>query len=173
MTCIAGRVSGSSVTLAADAFAGNTGVGSPHGHHKLFARDGLLIGCSSSFRMIDLLRYELTIPPMISDLDEWARRHFSSALRETFGGGGFRKKDNEVETGGTFVFAAGGRLFQVESDFAVLPVFDYTAVGSGSYVALGALHAGAGALDAVRAAVCHTPTCCDPVSFLTQTTPER
>jgi hypothetical protein len=111
---------------------------------KVFARDGLLIGFTSSWRMGQLLRWKLQIPahPPEMDAHEWMATSFVDAVRDCLKAGGFAKKDNEVEEGGNFLVGYRQRLFEVNQNYHVgEPADDYEACGCGYKYALAAMHA--------------------------------
>lgn len=142
MTCIAALVRDGQVWLGADSAAvGGWTLQLRNGRSKLFRVGDMLIGCTSSFRMVDLLRYRLAAPPDdIPDLHRYLATDWIDEVREVFGKGGFRKRENERESGGTFLVGWRGCLFDVDDDFQVgEPASGYSAVGSGIEVALGAL----------------------------------
>jgi ATP-dependent protease HslVU (ClpYQ) peptidase subunit len=71
---------------------------------------------------------------------------FIDAVRSCLKEGGWARKDDEREEGGTFLVGVAGRLFTVHEDYQVAEAADgYAAVGSGEQVALGALYATADA----------------------------
>jgi hypothetical protein len=146
VTCIVGVIANARVWMGADSASGDTGQWhlTTARFPKLFTRDSLLIGYTSSWRMGQLLRWRLAIPPRPEGMDthEWMATDFIDAVRECFKSGGIAKKENEVETGGTFLVACSGRLFTVGSDYQVdEPDDDMAAVGCGYSFALGAMHA--------------------------------
>ena len=68
----------------------------------------------------------------------WIDDHLRRVLKEV----GYLQKDKNVETGGSFLGGYQGQLCIVENDFQVdIPLYGYDCVGSGKYVALGAIHA--------------------------------
>lgn len=122
-------VSGYSMTVRADA--------------KVFTVGPYLLGFTTSFRMGQLIRYALDPPtPDGSDLDRFMSTTFVDAVRACLKAGGWAKKDNDREEGGTFLVGVAGRLFTIEDDYQVGASADgYAAVGCGSEIALGALFA--------------------------------
>ena len=111
---------------------------------KVFRLPGMLIGYTSSFRMGQLLRFNLTLPsvPEKMDTERWLMTSFIDAVRACLGSGGYKKKANEQEEGGTFLVAYRGVLAKVESDFQVgIPAAPYTACGCGGEYARGAMSA--------------------------------
>ncbi len=102
-----------------------------------------VLGFTSSFRMGQLLRFGLdgvTPPDNPEFLYRWMVKDFVGSGRKLLADGGYRKKEHEVERGGTFLVGIRGRLFRVETDFQVAEnQCDYDAVGCGGNVALGAM----------------------------------
>jgi hypothetical protein len=114
---------------------------------KTFIVDNrFLIGCTTSFRMIDLLRFSLTVPkrtPTTSDDDKYIRTSFVNAVRKLFSTSGFMTRDREdgVENGGNFLVGYNSRLYEVQDDFSVLNLADWGhAIGCGGEPARGSLH---------------------------------
>ncbi|GIG89802.1 Ntn hydrolase family protein [Plantactinospora endophytica] len=121
-------VSGYSMTVRADA--------------KVFRIGPYVFGFTTSFRMGQLIRYALVAPTPAGNLDRFMATTFVNAVRECLKEGGWAKRDNDREEGGTFLVGVRGRLFTVEDDYQVGASADgYAAVGCGSEIALGALFA--------------------------------
>lgn len=142
MTCIVGIAAEGKVFMGAD----SAGVGgydiANRKDVKVFKSEGLVIGCTSSFRMIQLLQYQLHPPKRHPDTDvmKYMVTDFVEAVRTCFRNGGFMKKEAEVEQGGCFLVGCAGRLFQVHGDFQVAERADgFDACGCGESYALGAL----------------------------------
>ena len=145
MTCIVGVVENGHVYIGAD----SAGVG---GYYdltirrdcKVFRNGAFLLGGTSSFRMLQLLRYAF-MPPVYTpdtDLEKYMATVFVDAVRQCLKDGGFAQKSNEQETGGQFLVGFHGRLFCIYADYQVEEALcQYNAVGSGANVALGALYA--------------------------------
>ena len=125
---------------------------------KVFVREGYAMGFTTSFRMGQLLKYEVSLPPYPgagSDLEEFMVRTFVPAIRTTFADHGFSKsltrgkraetmhyEEQGQQTGGRFIVGVRGTLFVIEEDFHVAkPRTPYVAIGSGATVAHGALFA--------------------------------
>lgn len=101
-------------------------------------------GFTTSFRMGDLLRYELELPKIeekdFADLRGFMASKFMREVRKCFSNGGFMLKKDNRETGGTFIVGLLGNIFIIEEDFQVGQSFTYyMAVGSGAHDALGSL----------------------------------
>lgn len=111
---------------------------------KVFQVGDFIIGCTSSFRMIQLLRFSFK-PPEVSkkDVYEYMCTDFIDAVRECFKEGGFLQKYSDGDDkGGTFLVGYKDRLFQIDGDFQVGESLNgFNAVGCGEDFALGALHA--------------------------------
>ena len=67
------------------------------------------------------------------------------ALRQCLKDGGWARKQDEREEGGTFLVGVRGRLYTIYDDYQVAQAADgFAAVGCGDQIALGALYATAG-----------------------------
>lgn len=109
---------------------------------KVFKKGSFLYGYTSSYRMGQLLQYELSEPDVgeHQDISTYMRTTYIDAVRECFKGAGYASVDSNKESGGIFMVAFRGRLFVVESNFQVLePDYPYYAIGCGQETALGAL----------------------------------
>lgn len=143
MTCIVGLVENDTVWLGADS-AGVAGRDlTVRSDPKVFINGEYAIGFTSSFRMGQLLHYSFNPPePATEDLPKFMSTVFVNEIRECFKLGGYQRKDNEVESGGTFLVGVKGRLFYVGGDYQVGTTEDgYMAVGCGAEVARGSLYA--------------------------------
>lgn len=142
MTCIVGLVKSGIVHMAADS-AGVAGLNMcVRTDQKIFTRGPIVMGCTSSFRMIQLLRFTLVVPARNPEADvfEWMCTAFIDSVRTTFRNGGYMHKDKDAEFGGTFLVGVGGRLFSVQDDYQVGERSDqFDACGSGEDLALGSL----------------------------------
>ena len=143
MTCIVGYAYEGGVTIAGDS-AGVSGLELRiRRDEKVFKNQSFVFGCTTSFRMIQLLRYKLQPPKRHAEQDvmEFMATVFVDAVRNTFKDGGFASKSNEFETGGHFLVGHAGRLFSIYSDYQVAENADgFDACGCGESYALGALH---------------------------------
>lgn len=155
MTCIVGRVHDGKVTLGADSI----GVGgydyTIRKDKKLFRLGEFIVGCSGSYRMIQLIQYKFH-PPTIPDgmeMHEYMVVHFIEELRKVLKDGGFAEVNMNVEKGGTFLIGIRDRLFQIQPDFQVKEGSSGTdSVGCGQDYALGAMLAGADLEKALQVA---------------------
>ncbi len=144
MTCIAGLLDKGKVYIGADS-AGVSGFSlRVRADQKVFVKDDFIMGFTTSFRMGQLLRYNLQVSPCPKSLDifEYMVTSFVEAVRKCFKGGGFAEKKDEAEKAGTFLVGYQGRLFCVESDYQIVEnLLPFTAIGCGDDIALGALFA--------------------------------
>lgn len=151
MTCIVGIRTDSGVLLGGD-LQGTSGLDSiDRVDGKVFnLSPQVAFGFTSSYRMGQILRFHVECPLHAEDSDEyrWAVTKFIPAVRVAFTEHGYKRKENEVESGGTFLLAIRARLFKIHSDFQVGERADgFDACGSGEDYALGAFHATATAKD--------------------------
>jgi ATP-dependent protease HslVU (ClpYQ) peptidase subunit len=110
---------------------------------KVFFNGEFLIGCTTSFRMINLLRFSF-VPPEIKtkDIYRYMCTDFVDEARRCFVNGGYLMKgDHGDDRGGTFLVGYHDRLFEISEDFQVAEsASGYGSVGCGSDFALGALY---------------------------------
>lgn len=109
---------------------------------KVFKVGDFVIGCTSSFRMIQLLRFSLLLPRIHDkDIYEYMCTDFVNAVKDCFSTGGFLQKYPEGDNkGGIFLVGYKDRLFYVGEDFQVgESVVNYAAAGCGKFYALGSL----------------------------------
>ena len=153
VTCIVGIENAGRVYIGGDS-AGVAGLSiQTRRDPKVFAVGELIIGYTSSFRMGQLLRFNLSVPPRIEREDddfEWMVKRLVPEIRETLKEGGYATVNNGEESGGVFLVGYRGSLYEIESDFQVaMPADGYAAVGCGSDIALGSLH-GSKRLDPIK-----------------------
>lgn len=146
MTCIVGAKTAKGVILGGDsaAVAGLTvqSVKRP----KVFRRGRFLFGYAGSFRLGQLLEYELTLPrfPLGMAPAEAMVTRFIPAVRRCAAEGGALVSAGTQDTLGpsSFIVGFGGQLFLVDADLQATEIADaFTAIGCGEEFALGALAA--------------------------------
>lgn len=143
MTCIVGFTNKKNVWIGGD----SAGVGgydlSIRADKKVFIRDNMIYGFTSSFRMGQILRSCFNRPkhhPDISDYDYLCSDYIDS-LRECLTEKKFVTIRENEATGGTFLLGYKGSLYTIFSDFQVAEnVLPFTAVGCGESYALGYLY---------------------------------
>lgn len=148
MTCIVGVEHEGSVYIGGDSAAIDECMGiCLCADEKVFITDGgdLAIGYAGSFRIGQLMRYAFVVPDQPSKKDDMAYMvtDFVDAVRAVQRDKGAMTKENELEVhDAELVVGYNGKLYVVDAYYRVgRPVEDYTAVGSGAPVALGALYA--------------------------------
>lgn len=151
MTCIvAAKAKDGSIVMGSDA-AGSDGWSLVVLKDKKIYRVGkMLIGFTSSYRMGQLLGHSLSLPEHHADVpvERYMATTFMDAVRRCLKDGGYAKTENSVESGGTFLAAYKGRIFQVQENFSVIENGrPYDSCGSGYMLALGSLHATADMRD--------------------------
>lgn len=111
---------------------------------KVFKNGDFIIGCTSSFRMIQILRFGINFPEINrnQDIYEYMCTDFIETIRRGFKNKGFEMKyDDGQDKGGTFIVGYKNRLFKIYSDFQVEESLSgYGACGIGESYALGSLY---------------------------------
>lgn len=147
MTCIVGIQQDGVVTIGGDSFSFSGTDAALRADEKVFARDGLVIGFTWSYRMGQLLRYALKVPKHPKKMEDmqYLVVHFVDAVRQCFSSRGLLRKENNMDASGQFLLAYRGVLYTIEGDFHVAKALEpYAAIGCGGQVALGAMHATSG-----------------------------
>ncbi len=126
---------------------------------KVFRVGSYAIGCTTSFRMGQILRYGTCLPdppPGVDpgELERFIVTEFVSSVRQSFADHGFAKTarftspgepsvtEEGQSFGGLFLVGVAGQIFEIRQDYQVArPAAPYSAVGVGAPIALGALHA--------------------------------
>lgn len=142
MTCIVGIINKNKVYIGGDSAGVTETEYRERADSKVFIKDSMLFGFTSSFRMGQLIRYTLKIPKQTKNMDDYTYlvTLFIDSLRDCLKKGGFAQKINEEESGGTFLLGYKNKLYTIYSDYQVSECLDnYTSVGCGSKYALGSL----------------------------------
>lgn len=143
MTCIAAIKEGNTIYMGADSAGvdGNLSM-QIRKDEKICHVGPFMFGFTTSFRMGQLLAHSFE-PPVRSkgvSIYHFMCTSFVDAVRKCLKDGGFARKDNEVESAGTFLVAYEGRLFYVYDDYQVGETHTpYAAVGCGADIAMGSL----------------------------------
>jgi ATP-dependent protease HslVU (ClpYQ) peptidase subunit len=144
MTCIAGVVHNGEVWIGGDSAGSTLQFINSRLDPKVFRNGPYLIGFTTTFRMGQILRYSFKPPKYKTgrDLFEFMVTDFINAFRSSLRNAGHMGAEGSKESGGNFLVGTQGRLFNIDSDFQVGECTDsYDSVGSGSFVAMGALYA--------------------------------
>jgi ATP-dependent protease HslVU (ClpYQ) peptidase subunit len=153
MTCIIGFKQLGKVIIAGDS-AGVAGLDVViRKDAKVFKVGEFVMGGTTSFRMIQLLRFSFNPPKYHDgeDVYEYMCTKFVDEIRATFKRGGFAEIDKNVDRGGTFLVGFRDRLFDIQGDFQVGEVLDgIDACGCGESYALAAMKAMGKDIDPIR-----------------------
>ena len=145
MNCIVGIVDklNNNVVMGADSAASSASIIVSRKDVKMFRKGDFIIGCTTSYRMVQLLQYSLQLPEIGNkDIFEYLCTDFINAVRECFTEGGFIQHSTDGdEQGGHFLVAYKDRLFHIEGDFQIGEMIDgFDACGCGQDYALGVLY---------------------------------
>lgn len=149
MTCVIGFIDRENNVswIGADSLGSNGYTKATEMSSKVFRNEtfkDVLIGGTTTFRHLDLLKYSGTLFDEIDLYKKTDINHkymvtkFIPKVIELFKGGVVGEA--ETKRGGNFIVATSGRLFEVQQDFSVLePELGICSVGSGEDVAMGSL----------------------------------
>jgi ATP-dependent protease HslVU (ClpYQ) peptidase subunit len=138
MTCIVGFEYADRVYIGGD--LQGTGYNNKVVHHqpKVFVRNGVAFGYTTSYRFGQLLEHALPdpiVPDKVEEVYPWLIKVLVPAIKTVL-------KDNDYEGGGNCLIGVKGQLWELQNDYSVLrSVNGYAAVGSGYEYANGAMYA--------------------------------
>ena len=150
MTCIVGYVDKKEncVWIGADSLGSNGFTKSVESQPKVFKNitfKNIVMGSTSTFRHIDLLKYS---DKLFEEIDWYKKTELDHKylvtklipnLIKLFDEG--IKSELDRSKGANFIIGAGDKLFEVQTDYSVLEHSDgYASVGCGEYTALGSLY---------------------------------
>lgn len=147
MTCVLGIQQPEGCYIAADSASATEHYSDVSVAPKLFTPVNvpeIIIGGTDSWRMLQLLQYQLVMPPF-EDFPSEHRYVYElvERARSLMRAGGYSEVKDSVEKGGNFLVAFRGQLFDISSDFHVSQYRSgLYACGSGFYYALGAMQMG-------------------------------
>ena len=142
MTCIVGLVHDEKIYMGADSAGASSWFLHRRADKKIFTRQNFIVGFTTSYRMGQLLTHSLVFPKRNPGKDAltYMVTDFVDSVRECLKKGGYAKRKEEVEEGGTFMVGYEGKLFSVYDDYSVaMNQVEYMAIGSGQYLAMGSL----------------------------------
>ena len=141
MTCIIGYKENGVVYVGGDSVATNGWHKYSIANPKVFKRDPFIFGYTSSFRMGQLIEFNLKVPAQETEGDyKYMVTKFVPALRECFKGGGWLKKEKDVEHGGYFIVGYKNELYEVQQNFSIMQSQNsYMTAGCGEFTANGAM----------------------------------
>lgn len=144
---------------------------------KAVERGSYIIGGAGDYRALQVVLHGW-VPPVVTakaklNLYEFVINKVAPSLKKalTEAGIGFSKttdnEDNKFEL--SLIIGINGSLFEIDSDFAVaMNNTGLYAIGSGGDYALGALHAGASALEAIKISAINSNETSAPFHILEQ-----
>lgn len=143
MTCIVAVETPAGVWMGGDRAVSGTWTSQVKATPKVWTNGPLLIGTCGSVRLPQILRYGMT-PPLDAltwDVDRWVAIDFVRAVRAAFAEHGFDRVRDGIASGGLFLLAVRGRLYEIQSDYSFIR-HDHGehAIGSGEDHAFGSLH---------------------------------
>ena len=154
MTCIVAVIDGRNIIMGGDSAAVDASLEvRTRQDEKVFVRDGYTIGFTSSFRMGQIIHHVADLPraPTRGDPNAFMCSRFIPAVMQAFDTNGYGGAAEDGKRGGTFIVGFMGQLFEVHEDFQVCHIAeDYTAIGSGSSIALGSLYSTRGWKDPLK-----------------------
>ncbi|MBR2240132.1 MAG: hypothetical protein IKO49_01090 [Bacilli bacterium] len=145
MTCCIGYIAKNKMYFVGDtAGTDDDNVQETRRDSKVFKLNNILFATAGSFRMRDLLMYNLVIPRLgkDEDIDKYVRTKLINNIRKLFIDNGVCIKTDESDqvSPGEILIGIKNRLYKIESDFQVgEAIKHYNAIGAGSREALGAL----------------------------------
>jgi len=143
MTCIAGVEHNKKVYIGGDS-AGTSELSiTIRADEKVFINGPCIFGFTTSFRMGQILRYQLHIPNKPKKMSETVFVHtmLLESIRKTLKDFGYAKISENTEVGGTFLLGYAGHLYKVGSDYQVSrSVETFAACGCGEPYAIASLY---------------------------------
>ena len=143
MTCVVALKDKGKIWMGADSAGVNDYFITARADPKIYKVGDMLIGFTTSFRMGQLLGYNLHLPdhdPRDSDI-KYMSVTFVDACRNCLKDGGWAVKENEREGGGVFLVAYRGEIYVIDGDYHVgVQCEPYFAVGCGRDLAMGSLY---------------------------------
>lgn len=157
MTCIVAARDKDRIVLGSDTQSTGGWVKYRCLNPKVFRVRDMMIGGTTSWRMLQILQYHLdsiTLSEPATDPLAWTVKTFIPRARAVFNEHGFMSKDDNRDVGGVFIVAKAGRIICIQNDWAALEWEQpFAAIGSGEQCAVGAMHhANAAGLDAMKVA---------------------
>lgn len=144
MTCIVGLKKDDKIYIGGDTLGSNLYSKTVRMDDKVFIKDDMIFGFTSSYRMGQILRYSFTAPErsvkVIDDMT-YLVNDFIPALINCYSKFHWLTKEKDVASGGTFLLGYKKRLFAIYNDFQVAEsIDDYCSCGCGEDFALGSMY---------------------------------
>lgn len=143
MTCIVGVEYKNTVLIGGDIQGTGRNNKIIHTHPKVFSRNGVVFGFTSSYRFGQLIEHTLEepiIPDSIDDIYRWLTLVLVPKLQTSMKNGWYT--DGGTPLGGNCLIGIKNQLWELQSDWSVIrSVKGYAAVGSGCEYAMGSMFA--------------------------------
>ncbi len=177
MTTIVGVQNADGCVIASDSRVAEGGKVYTHPEMvKAVQRGSYIIGGAGDYRALQVVLHGWT-PPLVTakakqNLYEFVINKVAPSLKTTLADAGIeftKPSDNDDKFELSLLIGINGTIFEIDSDFAVaMNDTGLYAIGSGGDFALGALHAGATVLDAMRIAAVNNNGTSAPFHILEQ-----
>lgn len=145
MTCIIGYVEDGNVWMGGDSAGTNAYFNQRiRSDEKVFIKNDMIFGFTSSFRMGQILRWHFSIPALKvgQDIDLYLHTTFLDSLIESLSDNHYTTEKDNVIKGGNFLFGYKGKLYEIQSNFQIAKTFNkFESVGCGEELAMGAMYA--------------------------------
>lgn len=144
MTCVVAWAEKNKVWMGGDSAASSGGWGIVTiATSKVFVKNHFIIGISGYPRIIQLLKYSLSLPTPKSkdDIMEFLVNEFIEKIRKLFKDKGFAtKEDNKERVEGVILLGYKDKIYQIQSNYQIVQRKEnFDAIGCGEDFALGAL----------------------------------
>ena len=144
MTCCIGYKTVKGLYFASDTQGSNDDTKETRLDPKVFKVKNMLFATCGSFRMRDVLMYELDLPKckIDEDIDRYMRTTVINAIRMLFIDRGICIKTDETDIAspGDILIGIHDKIYKIESDFQVGEISKpYVAIGCGAREAMGAM----------------------------------
>lgn len=140
MTCIVGIIENGEVFVGGDSASVSGWAIRSSRIPKVFRNGPFVIGYTSSFRMGQILHYQVDLPRADKYDEKYMVTQFIEEIRKKFKDLGYSKILNNEEEGGSFIVGAPGALYEIDSDYQVNYYEDgFATCGCGREFALGAM----------------------------------
>lgn len=143
MTCIVACIEHGKAYIAGDKAGANGFTKNITVKPKLFKKDNIIFGYTTSFRMGQILEHELILPErsVNETLTHYVYTKLVKSIIKCFKDNGFGGKDDTIgDIGGNFIFIIENNIFEMQSDFSIIEhECNFCSVGSGTYHATAAM----------------------------------
>lgn len=144
MTCCIGYKTEKALYFISDTQGSTDDVKETRLDPKVFKVNNMLFATCGSFRMRDVLMYELDIPRLKAneDLDKYMRTTVINAIRDLFVEKGIciKTEESDLTSPGDILIGIKDKIYKIESDFQVGEINKaYVAIGCGSREAMAAM----------------------------------